>query len=287
MASAQNNQNQIQQQRSIADIATEITKNLTSCTPDALAKIEDPLLRNVELSRGVFSMQQLLTQQVVEQLFMPMMGLPIGFLTDKDKEPPEKQYQWRDVRDFAIEALSKGFYLINNEVNLIAGRCYVAQNGIVRKVEELVTELEIDLSVPHIVGDKGALVAARAYWKQDGRQERLVLDQMPAKDGLPPIDKRLVIRVNSGMGADGILGKAKRKLYAAIYEYIRRGSRWLPNVGDVLETTGEAVVEGQKAPGKAAQSLQDLTQQHQQAKDAANGATGASGSAPATSAPTT
>src|SRR5207248_1658358 len=58
--------------------------------------------------------------------------------------------------------------------------------------------------VPRLVSEKGAVVKCRAEWKQEGTSQVL--------------EREFAIRVNSGMGTDAIIGKATRKLYAAICE---------------------------------------------------------------------
>jgi len=128
------------------------------------------------------------------------------------------------VKECLIEATIRGVRPVNNEFNIIAGRCYLTKNGVAHLLREFpgLTDLRPRFGVPKMVGEKGALVAASAAWKLNGKPDSIEEREYP-------------IRVNAGMGADAVLGKATRKLYAAIYAQLT-GSEQMEGEVDDIET---------------------------------------------------
>lgn len=197
----------------IQKATNQIETIVSECSMLALRN-EPILMQSIRLARGMKALRSVLTQEAIMSDFMPLQGTTLGFITDKDKEGG---YDWQTVRECLIEALLRGFRPIGNEFNIIAGRFYGAKNGFERIATEYpgLTDLRIDLGVPQLQADKGALVPCIARWFFQG-EEMEIRCVAPSKEG--DIDMRIPVRVNSGMGADGILGKATRKLYARIYQ---------------------------------------------------------------------
>lgn len=167
-------------------------------------------------------------------------GSKLGFLCDKE-------YTAAQLRDPAIECLLRGGRWVGNEFNVIAGNCYMTLQYYERIVGELVTNLDIQMQVPASVSD-GALVACRATWTCDGVPHCIECSKRP--DG----DFRIPVRVNKGMGIDAILGKARRKLLAAIYRRVT-GSAWALDdaAADTISApaVGQAEVTAQLPPAPA------------------------------------
>ena len=138
--------------------------------------------------------------------FMPLQGSALGFKTDKDTTGG---YPKAVVKDVMIEATLKGAQLVGNQVNIIGGRFYATlqffEQWFKNAAKCNVTDLRLEPSVPKITAD-GAIVHYKATWKLKGNADTLERD--------------FPIRVNSGMGPDAILGKAKRKVLAAVYERV-------------------------------------------------------------------
>jgi hypothetical protein len=130
-----------------------------------------------------------------------LQGTDLGFRTDKDKTGG---YPAAIVRDVTIEAILRGFKLVGNEFNIIAGRFYATRAGMARMIADFpgltdlaLTEGGIDMKAG------GALVAMRADWKRHGQADSLAAT--------------IPVRVNEGMGADAIIGKAYSKIYRRIW----------------------------------------------------------------------
>ena len=139
-----------------------------------------------------------------------LMHTSLGFDTDRNPAKwtrPEPPVPYSDdvIRDVFIEASLRGFYPINCEFNIIAGRFYGGVNGFERLVKKHadVTDFKDDYGIPTMSGEKGAIIECSATWRQRGEPQSLA--------------RKFAVRVNSGMGADAIIGKAKRKLFAAVY----------------------------------------------------------------------
>lgn len=179
----------------------------------AAVRSQPPFMQAVRMAYGIKTIKDALPDKFMQDNFMPLQNSALGFLTDA-----KDGYSVDVVREALCEALLRGFMPVNNEFNIISGRCYGTKNGYERLVTEFegLQGLEYELGVPQLAGDKGALVTCIASWYLDGVQDTLhCLDKSKEKDG---IDSRIPVRVNGGMGADGILGKATRKMFYRIYK---------------------------------------------------------------------
>lgn len=206
-----------------------------------MALREQPaMMQAIKLAQGVKALKAIFNKEFVETTFLHLQNTPLGFLTDK----PDGGYPGPVVQECLIEALLRGFRPVNNEWNIIAGRFYGAKNGYERLVHEFpgVTNVEIDLGVPKLVAEKGALVACEGRWRHNGKKETLWCGP-PRGDG-STLDTSIPIKVNSGMQSDAILGKATRKLYARMYQ---RMSGVV-----VTDADGEEVIPTESLPAPAA-----------------------------------
>lgn len=225
--------------QAIERVSQSIEEALQECGFDAISKLPT-FIRAFRMAQGISALRAALTDQFVQTVLMPLQGTKLGFLTDKDKDGG---YGLHVVRDCCIEAMLRGFSVVGNEFNIIAGGFYGARAGWERKVLEYpgLTDLVTQPGVPSMNQDKsGALVSYFASWKLDGKPMRL--DCQYSKDGDNVLDTRIPIKVNAGMGADAILGKAARKVAFRIYGRIA-GSTLGASDGEVgddaILTTGE------------------------------------------------
>jgi hypothetical protein len=179
------------------------------------------------MAAGVQKLRQTITPAMMKDI-MALQGTALGFRTDKDRDGG---YDVEVVKDCAIEAVLRGFRLVGNEINIIAGRMYGTKEGFARLVREFegITDLRLVPGVPRLQSG-GALVTYRANWKFEGAPQNL--------------EREFAIRVNSGMGADAIVGKATRKMLAAIYGQLTGSEHALPEgeVGDEVLTPEKTAV---------------------------------------------
>lgn len=180
-------------------------KLLPHLTPEVMStkgRIEQAIL----MAEGLAYLRQVLTESVVRSYFMPLQGNPRGFLTDRDKEKEDPGYHWTVVRECLIEAFTLGLCPVGNQFNIISQRMYVTRNGMTVLLERLpgLTDLRIDPGVPDVAKDNGsAVVEFRCSWLLHGKKDSM--------------ERCVPVRVNKGQGFDAMLGKADRKIKAAIY----------------------------------------------------------------------
>lgn len=171
-----------------------------------------------ELAKEIFAAQAMvdLRELLTDDMMRPIMGLmntQLGFLTDRNPNSawdPKEPYPMAVVRDVFIESRLRGFHVLGNEFNIIGGRFYACVNGFRRRLTDgktfpALAEFSDDYSVPEMRGDS-AVVKCSASWKMNG---------VPAS-----VRREFPIRVNKGMGADAILGKAQRKLLKVVHDRV-------------------------------------------------------------------
>jgi len=228
-----------------AQLAQTMAELDTVVSP-ALERVNSPagrFVKAVQLSVAVQALRALLPISLIERHIMPLQNTPLGFRTDIDPGgyPPQV------VRECLIEAVLRGVYPVGNEFNIISGQSYVTKQGLRRLVLEYpgLANLEVTPGVPQMANG-GALVPMVATWTLNGEPQRLERTQYKLADGTV-VDARIPVRVNQGMGADAILGKATRKLYAAMYDRLTGQS--LPD-GEADEIVVEGVTSQPAQPTK-------------------------------------
>ena len=217
---------------------------------------------SMRMSAAMEQLRAMITPEMMKPI-MAMQGSSLGFRTDKDKEGG---YKADVVKEVLIEATLKGFRMVNNETNIIAGRFYAARDGFERIFRDLgktgrVTNLELTPGNPKTQAD-GSLVDYHASWTFKTDAGDLIKDEL--KLSLP-------VKVNAGQGADAILGKAKRKMLAAIYARIT-GTTIVDGEADDSKTTdvSATVVPEKPAAGLPADLLAQLEEKVSPYEAAAN-----------------
>jgi hypothetical protein len=197
-----------------------------------LATEPSAMKRAILLAKAV----QLATRYVRQHVrdLAALQGSPLGFATDKEYTPDE-------LVQPLTEAAIRGLPFVGNCVNVIAKRLYIPLEGyehlfrsdarftwpLVRlgSVEIVDESRWVDLPKERHYEANGRRVTGRTVPGQarveieaectfEGRPVRISCRDNRATGGL---DERVVIRVNSGMGEDAILGKAKRRAYKRLW----------------------------------------------------------------------
>ncbi len=183
----------------------------------------------------MYNMQQILTPQVMSNI-MWLQNSPMGFLTDRPNG-----YGVDEVRACVIEAAVRGLDVLGNEFNILAGRFYATKNGLkhmLRNVPGLYKN--VTPGIPKMCGENGAIITMHLDWTYNGKHQEK--------------DIEFAIRVNRGMGADAIIGKATRKAYAWLYEEVTGNSAADGEVGDMVplmpDTAASSPLEVAPAPAK-------------------------------------
>lgn len=175
--------------------------------------------RAMKMAAGIRMLRAMLTDSILEEV-MQLQGTRLGFRTDKDSSGG---YPKNVVKDCFIEATLRGARPIGNEFNIISSSPYLTKEYYTRMLDEFPGLNYVpQFGVPQMAGDKGALVPVLIQYTIDGETrlfERIVKKEKQG-DVESTFDGRIPVRVNSGMGADAILGKATRKAYKALYEQL-------------------------------------------------------------------
>lgn len=153
------------------------------------------------VARSISQMREALSEEVMQDI-MALQGTSLGFRSDKN-------YPVEVVRDVFIESRMRGFRVVGNEFNIIAGKFYGTKEGYGNRVREWpgLTDLREIYSTPRVM-DGGAVVACKATWKVNGAADSVDFTGEAA----------FAVRLTSGQGADAALGKAERRLMARIYK---------------------------------------------------------------------
>ena len=186
-------------------------------------------------------------------MIMELQDTPLGFRTDKAREGG---YAMPVVREALIEATLQGVYPVGNEFNIIGGRCYITKEGFGHKLRDVPgLRWSVTPGVPEI-GQGGARVSVDVEWSLNGgTAQRRTLE--------------FAIRLNAGMGADAVCGKATRKARAWLWSEVTGNET--PD-GDAQEvearvvgspkdrSSGAGAEEEAPAPEDAAAEREKLTQ---------------------------
>jgi len=207
-----------------------IERTIDGCS---LASLETKgrIEKAVVMANGIKELRQSISKEMLSE-FCQLQNTSLGFRTDKPQG-----YSPDVVCECIIEAFLRGVNVIGNEFNIIAGRTYITREGftsLLRKYPGM-TDLEINLGVPQTAqGGQGAIVDASAKWMMNGKE--------------CAIECKIPVRVNSGMGADAILGKADRKMKARIWARLTGSIVSDGEAGEEPLRTVEATVKEDRKP---------------------------------------
>lgn len=184
----------------LVNVSAETIAALDKAAADGmLAQKEVSQFKRAMMTAGaITTLRSLLTPKVMEPI-MALQNSALGFRTDNPNGYPVDV-----VKDALIEATLKGVYPVGNEFNIIASRCYITKEGYFHKLSDIPEFSWIEVpGIPRNVGDVGAVVEVSLEWTLKGKKFERKLN--------------FAIRVNKGMGADAIIGKAIRKARAWLY----------------------------------------------------------------------
>ena len=160
---------------------------------------------------------------VAMQPIMALQDSALGFRTDKDRQGG---YPQEVVRDALINAVMVGLLPCGNMFNIISGRMYVTKEGFTYLLDRAGVRYTIDQAVP-VSKNGGAIVETDIRWEYQGEKGEKHLS--------------IPVRVNAGMGADAILGKADRKAKCWLYNNLRHTTLSDGEVSEMREVTGRVV----------------------------------------------
>lgn len=173
----------------------------------------EPFKQMFTLAQGVQALQEALTPELMQPI-MALQNKALGFRCDKN-------YPVDVVKDALIEATIRGLQPTGNEFNIIGGRCYITKEGFGRLLANIPgLRYMITPGIPKMT-HQGAETSCKISWKYKGQEhtEQLVFP----------------IRVNSGQGADAILGKCHRRARQWLYTQVTGMELGEGDVNDSME----------------------------------------------------
>ena len=154
----------------------------------------------------------LLTDEVMDKVFMPLMNTKIGFLTDRNGRArsggraPLPLYTRDIVRDCIIDAVTIGLLPTGNQFNIIAERMYPTKEGYTSLLRKLGVKYFIDTSYDKGQTQNFAEIPCKINYEYNGEKNGFSIIATVKKDDYSSHDQ--------------LRGKAERKAKKALYEYI-------------------------------------------------------------------
>ncbi len=166
----------------------------------------------------VARLEAVLTDEVMEAVFMPLMNKKIGFLTDHDPNRPRngvtpKPYPVSVVRTCIIDAASMGLRPTGNQFNIIAERMYPTKEGF----SALLKNYSVQHDLKYIFQfDSGAQPQSTPEWEYIP----CVINYQLNGETQKPFKYVASVNKKNGANVDQMRGKAERKCKRAFYEYL-------------------------------------------------------------------
>lgn len=186
--------------------------------------MEGNFARTIAYGLAVAELRDALDERVMKAL-LKLKNSKMGFRTDEG--PKTGVYSMEVVRDAVIEAATLGLQCVGNHFNILGGNMYVTKEGFTFLLRELAKQgrLQDMRFVYHPAEIKesstqGVSRSGELYQKIE--REGLVKVEVSCVWDGKAVNECLefVIRVNSGMSQDAVLGKAERKAKAWLYNYL-------------------------------------------------------------------
>lgn len=181
-------------------------------------------LKTFAVAGAVVSMRRIFQYPEVQNVVLSLMDSPLGYQTDqRDGDGYKKtiKYTYAQISECCIAAMLEGYRITGKEFAIIGANMMPVKNGKYRRIIEYpgLTEFSPTTTTPLYEFEERisykkeretiqtAKVQAFATWKVAGTKYSIGFG-----------DDKLVfkIKVNAGMGDDGIVGKALSKLYTRV-----------------------------------------------------------------------
>lgn len=206
----------------------------------------------------VSKLTEILTDDIMKQVFMPLMNKKIGFHTDQDPSKPRngvapKPYSIDVVRTAIIDAAANGLLPTGNQFNIIAGNMYPTKEGYtallakLKQTMNLVYMFEFDPETSVKSADESYVaIPCRISYKTN-------------RDDLKGYFRYVALVKSNGTTSttDQLRGKAERKCKKAFYEFLT-GLDLGDGDADTVDIPYEVVTEKKSASDKAREAMEAL-----------------------------
>ena len=220
----------------------------------------------------VARLEAVLTDEVMESVFMPLMNKKIGFLTDHDPNRPRngvtpKPYSPAIVRTCIIDAASMGLKPTGNQFNIIAERMYPTKEGF--------TALLKNYSIQHdlkyiFMFDSSAQPQSTPEWDYIPCIIQYQLNGETQK----PFKYVASVNKKNGSNIDQMRGKAERKCKKAFYEYLTGNDLGDADADTVDVSYTEVKTETKTATQKAREAMEKARAKREAAEQKSSAAEG-------------
>lgn len=173
-------------------------------------KVTDNACAAFETVAVVHNLRMALTDEVVKQVFMPLMNTKIGFKTDKAptaKNPNPQLYTAAQVKDCIIDAICIGLLPTGNQFNIIAGQMYPTKEGYTALLKKIGCKYIISVG-------------------QDSQKPEAPFAEIPCKINYDYNGDKggytfiATVKKDSYSSMDQLRGKAERRAKKSLYEYL-------------------------------------------------------------------
>lgn len=173
-------------------------------------------------------LREALSDEVMNQVFMPLQNTKVGFLTDHDPKKKNKNgmpaipYGVDVVRDAIIDAVTNGLLPSGNQFNIIAGRMYPTKEGYTALLKKIGCKYFIEKGFDKSQDSRFAEINCKISYEYQGKKNSFNYVAVVKKDDFSSPDQ--------------ISGKAERRAKKVLYEYLTGC-----DLGDADENSGKVV----------------------------------------------
>lgn len=183
----------------------------------------------------VKSLREVLTDEIMKEVFMPLMNAKIGFLTDRNGKPDKRGntkplYSIDIVRDAIIDATSFGLLPTFNQFNIIAEKMYPTKEGFTALLKKLGVVYVLNFGKDASSDDsKFAEISVKINYKIKNEDQK-------------PFVIMAVVPKTTYSSYDQLKGKAERRAKKMLYEYVT-GLDLGENDGETVQSKEDRTVE--------------------------------------------
>jgi hypothetical protein len=193
----------------------------------------------------VKTLRELLTDEIMKDVFMPLMNTKIGFATDRNGKPDKRGntkplYSINIVRDAIIDAAAFGLLPTFNQMNIISEKMYPTKEGFTALLKKIKAKYIFSFgqdTSPDTA--KFAEISVKINYEYRGEKSSFLMTAVVPKTSYSSYDQ--------------LKGKAERRGKKMLYEYLT-GLDLGENDGETIQSIEEstkvedAEIIDQKAP---------------------------------------
>ncbi len=156
-------------------------------------------------------LREALTDEIMKEVFLPLMNTKIGFLTDRSGKPNSRGevkplYSIAVVRDAIIDGVSIGLLPTGNQMNIIAERMYPTKEGYTTLLSKVGVKYFLEIGYDKGTATGFGEIPVKINFEYKGEKKTFQITATVKKDMYA--------------SADALRGKAERRAKKTLYEYL-------------------------------------------------------------------